>query len=140
MSSAVLTAWLLLPAKWAINLPRLPHEKTACRADNTPGNSTMFLVRAAESMRDHCFAAIDARLGRPFAVSPTRPFADPHSAHSTEISAAATFLYQARTALITLPSQRALAGTRALRTLPPQSKSVSANASKSAFSSRVTLL
>src|SRR5260370_30789060 len=48
MSSAVLNAWLLLPAKWAINFPRLPHEKTACRADNTPGNSTMFLVRATD--------------------------------------------------------------------------------------------
>src|SRR5258708_12984212 len=127
MSSAVLNAWLLLPAKWAINLPRLPHEKTACRADNTPGNSTMFLVRAAESMRDHCFAAIDARLGRPFAVSPTRPFADPHSAHSTEISVPATFLYQPRTALITLPSKSPLPGPPTSPPLHPHPNTPPAN-------------
>src|SRR5260221_11220782 len=54
MSSAVLNAWLLLPAKWAINLPRLPHEKTACRADNPLANSTMFLVRAPDPADAGC--------------------------------------------------------------------------------------
>jgi hypothetical protein len=40
-----------------------------------------------------------------FATSWHSPYRPPHSAHSTEISVAATFLYQARTALITLPSK-----------------------------------